>query len=34
MDAGVVTEDIADDKSKAAKTSEVGDWLEAWIKKQ
>ena len=34
MAAEVVTEDIATDKSKAAKTSEVGDWLTAWIEKQ
>ena len=27
MDEGVVTEDIAEDKSKACKTSEVGSWL-------
>ncbi len=33
MEAKIVTEDIADDKSKAAKTSEVGDWLAQWIDK-
>ncbi|MFB6343372.1 3-isopropylmalate dehydrogenase [Saccharicrinis sp. FJH62] len=33
MDAEVVTEDIANDKSKAAKTSEVGDWLVGFIKR-
>jgi 3-isopropylmalate dehydrogenase len=33
MEAKIVTEDIADDKSKAAKTSEVGDWLAQWIEK-
>ncbi|MFC0876821.1 3-isopropylmalate dehydrogenase [Saccharicrinis sp. FJH2] len=33
MDAEVVTEDIANDKSKAAKTSEVGDWLVDFIEK-
>ncbi len=34
MDAKVTTEDIADDKTKAAKTSEVGTWLADWISKQ
>lgn len=34
MEAEIVTEDIATDKNKAAKTSEVGDWLAAWIEKQ
>jgi 3-isopropylmalate dehydrogenase len=33
MEAKIVTEDIADDKSTAAKTSEVGDWLAQWIEK-
>ena len=32
MTEGVVTEDI--DKSKACKTSEVGDWIANWIAKQ
>ena len=31
MDEGVVTEDIADDKSKASTTSAVGDWLANYI---
>ena len=31
MEAKIVTEDIADDKPNAAKTSEVGDWLAQWI---
>ena len=31
MTAGVTTEDIADDKLNAAKTSEVGTWLANWI---
>jgi 3-isopropylmalate dehydrogenase len=33
MDAKVVTEDIAEDRTKAAKTSEVGDWLVNYIEK-
>ncbi|MFB6320402.1 3-isopropylmalate dehydrogenase [Saccharicrinis sp. FJH54] len=33
MDAGVVTEDIAEDKSKASGTSDVGDWLVSFIEK-
>lgn len=33
MDAGVVTEDIAEDKSNAAGTSDVGDWLVDYIAK-
>lgn len=31
MDAGIVTEDIADG-AKAYKTSEVGKWIVEWIK--
>lgn len=34
MDAKVTTEDIADNKAAAAKTSEVGAWLADWISKQ
>lgn len=32
LEAGAVTEDLTDDKSKALSTSEVGDWIVAYIR--
>ena len=32
LEAGAVTEDLTDDKSKALSTSAVGDWIVAYIR--